>query len=95
MACRCGSSSACAAKRTAHPELVVHYSLSRGSEGWAGRRGYVQTHVRELYAGLEALGRGKPHVYICGLQKMVGSVRDLLRKDMGLPRELVHSERYD
>jgi NADPH-dependent ferric siderophore reductase len=34
-------------------------------------------------------------VYICGLQKMVSAVRDLLRKEMGLERQQVHSERYD
>jgi CDP-4-dehydro-6-deoxyglucose reductase len=78
-----------------HPEVRVELTLSRPHEGWTGRRGYVQTHVRELYDGLVALERGRPHVYICGLQKMVGGVRDLLKKEMNLPRELVHSERYD
>jgi len=34
-------------------------------------------------------------VYVCGLERMVGSVRELLRKEMGLPRQQVHSERYD
>jgi NADPH-dependent ferric siderophore reductase len=32
---------------------------------------------------------------VCGLERMVASVRDLLRKQMGVPREQVHSERYD
>jgi len=32
---------------------------------------------------------------VCGLTKMVSSVRELLRKDMSLPRERVHTERYD
>jgi hypothetical protein len=26
---------------------------------------------------------------------MVGSVREMLRKEMGVPRQQVHSERYD
>ena len=79
----------------ANANVRVEYTLSRPAAGWAGRRGYVQTHVRDLYGELAARGEGAPHVYICGLERMVSSVRDLLRKDMGLPRELVHSERYD
>jgi ferredoxin-NADP reductase len=79
----------------AHPHLRVEYTLSRAHEDWRGRRGYVQTHVRELFAGLDALGLGAPHVYACGLERMVGSVRELLRKQMGLPRQQVHTERYD
>jgi ferredoxin-NADP reductase len=38
---------------------------------------------------------GDPHVYICGLEKMVSAVRQLARKELFLPRERVHSERYD
>ena len=79
----------------AHANVRVFYTLSRGNESWSGRRGYVQTHVRELYDAMVALGQGAPHVYICGLERMVSAVREVLRKEMGLPRELVHSERYD
>lgn len=83
-----------------HPHVHVHYTLSQGSDGWMGRRGYVQTHVRPLWEELakvaEAQGATeKPHVFICGLQKMVTHVREVLRKEMELPRQLVHSERYD
>ncbi len=73
----------------------VEMTLSQGSEGWSGRRGYVQTHVRELWDGLAARNEGTPHAYICGMHRMVSAVRDLLRNDMGLGRENVHSERYD
>ena len=79
----------------AHPNVRVELTLSRPSDAWKGRRGYVQAHVRELWAELDALGRGAPHAYVCGLARMIGSVRDLLRKDMGLPRQQVHTERYD
>jgi ferredoxin-NADP reductase len=79
----------------AHPHVRVEFTLSRPDEGWSGRTGYVQTHVRELWTELEKTGHGTPHAYVCGLQRMVGAVRDLLRKDMGLPRQHVHSERYD
>lgn len=78
-----------------HPGLRVAFTLSRGAESWTGRRGYVQTHAQELFQALEGLGLGRPHVYACGLAKMVSAVRDLLRKEMQLPRELVHTERYD
>jgi CDP-4-dehydro-6-deoxyglucose reductase len=46
------------------PQLRVEETLSRGSEDWTGRRGYVQA-------------------------------RALFRKEVGLGRELVHTERYD
>ena len=77
----------------AHANLRVEFTLSRPPPGWTGRHGYVQTHVRALWQELAL--HGTPHAYICGLQRMVGSVRDLLRKDMSVPREQVHSERYD
>ncbi len=77
------------------PNVRVEYTLSQPSAAWTGRRGYVQTHVRALYEELAARGEGAPHTYVCGLERMVSSVRELLRKEMGLPRELVHSERYD
>ena len=83
----------------AHPHLRFVPTLSQpDTPAWTGRRGYVQAHVRELLGELAALPAAEgrpPHAYICGLQRMVGSVRELLRKDMGLPRERVHTERYD
>ena len=78
-----------------HDFVKFEPTLSQPPEGWGGRRGYVQTHVRELWGELEAQGAGLPHAYICGLERMVGSVRELLRKDMGLPRPQVHGVRYD
>jgi CDP-4-dehydro-6-deoxyglucose reductase, E3 len=78
-----------------HPRVKIHVTLSRPDESWEGRRGYVQLHVRELYEELVATGLGAPQVFVCGLERMVGSVRELLRKGMGLPRACVHTERYD
>lgn len=77
----------------AHPNFRAYYTLSRAGDGWAGRTGYVQTHVEALWSELAAFG--PPHAYICGLERMVGAVRDLLRKQMGVDRKQVHSERYD
>jgi ferredoxin-NADP reductase len=80
----------------AHPRFRFDVTLSRPHDQWQGRTGYVQTHARELYEGLrDRAGGAAPHVYVCGLHKMVSAMRDLVRKEMGLPRELVHSERYD
>jgi ferredoxin-NADP reductase len=78
-----------------HQELRVEFSLSRAGDDWVGRRGYVQTHVRELWGDLRERGDAPPHAYVCGLQRMVGAVRELLRNEMQVPRQQVHSERYD
>ncbi|MGK3987531.1 FAD-dependent oxidoreductase [Sorangium sp. So ce136] len=71
-------------------------TLSRGGPSWSGRRGYVQEHVPELYRELAAKsGDPAPHVFICGLDRMVSSVRELARGALGVPRKHVHVERYD
>ncbi len=77
------------------PSLVVTQTLSRGTAAWSGRRGYVQLHAREMFESLAARSSAPPHVFVCGLEKMVGAVRALFRKELELPREQVHSERYD
>jgi CDP-4-dehydro-6-deoxyglucose reductase len=83
----------CAARD--HAFFRFEPTLSQPRAEWGGRRGYVQAHTRAVWDELVARGEGTPHAYVCGLERMVGSVRELLRKDMGLPRQQVHSERYD
>ncbi|WP_394824932.1 ferredoxin--NADP reductase [Pendulispora albinea] len=78
-----------------HANIRFVPTLSRADETWSGPRGYVQTHVPTLWNELTGLGLGTPHAYICGLKRMVSTVRDLLRNDMRIPRDHVHSERYD
>jgi ferredoxin-NADP reductase len=78
-----------------HPFLRFEPTLSQPRGEWRGRQGYVQKHVPELWSELVAREAGTPHAYICGLERMVGSVREILRTDLGLPRQQVHSERYD
>ncbi len=68
----------------------VHVTLSRPEAGWVGRTGYVQTHVAELVATAP-----RPHVYICGLSRMVSEVRRVLKQELGFDRRSIHSERYD
>lgn len=79
----------------AHPTFAVTVTLSRPDDGWAGRTGYVQGHVPELFAALQASTGQVPHVYVCGLVRMVKAVRDLARGELGAPRGHVHQERYD
>jgi len=80
----------------AHPNVRHEITLSRPGPGWGGRQGYVQAHLAELVAALrEATGGAAPHAYVCGLDRMVSSVRDHLRNDLGLDRKRVHAERYD
>lgn len=78
------------------PLVRYDVTLSQGSAGWTGRRGYVQTHVPELLGQLQTLARtSEAHVYVCGLDRMVSTTRDLLRNELGLDRKRVHTERYD
>ena len=79
-----------------HPNFRLEVTLSRGTDDWSGRRGYVQEHVPELWNDLVARGGGQAaHAYICGLERMVGAVRQLLRKQIGADRRQIHTERYD
>ena len=78
-----------------HPFVRYEVTLSQPAPSWTGKQGYVQTHVRSLWEDLVARTGQPPHTYVCGLTRMVSSVRDLLRKEMALGRELVHTERYD
>jgi ferredoxin-NADP reductase len=80
-----------------HPNLNVMFTLSRPPDGWPGRAGYVQAHVPALWRELAARSAGgaAPHLYVCGLERMVSVVRALARKELGAARTQVHSERYD
>lgn len=71
-------------------QIRLEITLSRPGPGWTGRTGYVQGHVAELAREFEA-----PHVYICGLNHMVSEVRAVCKKELGLTRTSIHSERYD
>lgn len=74
----------------AHAQFRYEVTLSRPDPGWTGRGGYVQTHLAALVREL-----GAPHVYVCGLTKMVVEVRALLKGELGYDRKRIHSERYD
>lgn len=72
------------------PRFRFEPTLSRPDEGWTGRVGYVQRH---LPAMLEAAPEAD--AYVCGLNAMVREARKVLRETLGLPRDRVHSERFD
>jgi NAD(P)H-flavin reductase len=75
--------------------LRIEITLSQPTGYWTGRRGHVQEHVRELFPALVAVSDASPHAYVCGLERMVHAVRDVLRGELALPRSVVHGERYD
>jgi ferredoxin-NADP reductase len=76
-----------------HPNVRFRLSMSRPGEGWTGWRGYVQTHVLELWNELGQHGR--QHAYICGVKKMLFEVRDVLKAQAGAERQQLHLESYD
>lgn len=78
----------------AHPFIRFEPSLSRPPPGWAGRTGYVQTHVQALWESLTA-AHPEAHAYICGVKKMLTATQQVLRKELGVDRTRVHLEPYD
>ncbi len=84
---------------SAHPNVRYEITLSQPDPGWQGRRGHVQAHLPELLGALRGVpgeaATGAPHAYVCGLDRMVSSVREHLRNELGLDRKHVHTERYD
>jgi CDP-4-dehydro-6-deoxyglucose reductase, E3 len=72
------------------PRFRLHVTLSRPGEEWSGLKGYVQTHLPRLITADH-----RPHVYVCGLTKMITEVRGTLKQQLGYDRKLIHSERYD
>jgi ferredoxin-NADP reductase len=77
-----------------HPNARYEVTLSRPGVAWEGRSGYVQAHLAELCAALRGAAPGA-HAYVCGLDRMVSAVRELLRTELGFDRKHVHTERYD
>lgn len=78
-----------------HPEVRFVVTLSRPGQTWSGATGYVQNHVGSLLRELEVISGAPPHVFVCGLERMVKSVRELCRGELGVDRKRVHTERYD
>jgi len=77
------------------PEVRFVVTLSRPRQTWSGSTGHVQNHIPTLLRELEMASGVPPHVYVCGLERMVKSVRELCRGELGIDRKRVHTERYD
>ena len=73
-----------------HPTFRFEPTLSRPPDGWTGRVGYVQHHLPAMLGAMP-----EADTYLCGLNAMVRDARKILRDTLGLPRERVHSERFD
>ncbi len=73
-----------------HPRFHFLPTLSRPSADWQGQTGYVQEHLRKLFAG-----RKDFKAYICGLKAMVDEVRFILKEEFGLDRKQIRFEKYD
>lgn len=78
-----------------HPNVRFFITLSRPGQTWSGRSGYVQSHVPELLREIESVGGQPAHIFVCGLERMVKTVRELCRGELGVDRKRVHTERYD
>ena len=76
-----------------NPRLRFMLSMSRPPDDWTGYRGYVQTHVLDLWSQLSEHGR--PEAYVCGVKKMLLEVRQVLKTHGFAERAQLHLESYD
>ncbi len=72
-----------------YPNFHYVVTLSRATDPWTGRRGYVQEHLREVVGE-----RTDMDAYICGLKNMVLANRALLQ-EMGWEKRAILYERFD
>ena len=73
-----------------NPRFHFVPTFSRPPVDWRGGTGYVQEHLRKLFAG-----RHDFKAYICGLKAMVDEVRFILKEEFGLDRKHIRFEKYD
>lgn len=74
----------------AHARFHFVPTLSRPPDDWPGKTGYVQQHLRQMFAQ-----RKDFKAYICGLKAMVDEVRFILKEEMGFERKQIRFEKYD
>jgi ferredoxin--NADP+ reductase/benzoate/toluate 1,2-dioxygenase reductase subunit len=63
-------------------------TLTRPDASWNGETGRVQQLLEKIELSLHS------HYYLCGLNEMIKSVRDILMHK-NVPQEHIHVERYD
>ncbi len=72
------------------PNFEYDFVLSRGSDAWAGKRGYVQHYLKDLnYKNVATT------FYLCGNGGMIKEVKHQLLEIDGLDKSLVWSEAFD
>ena len=65
------------------------FVLSRGSEAWQGKRGYVQNHIAEFdYMNIPTT------FYMCGNGAMIKDVKSILEAS-GFEKTRIHAEAFD
>lgn len=73
----------------AHPNFTFENVLSRPSEEWTGKKGYVTDVLKTTN-----LNDGKKRLFfLCGRQEMIKDVREYL-KSQGIPNEQIRFESY-
>ncbi len=64
--------------------------LSRSSESWKGKKGYIQDHLKDIdYKSIPT------SFYLCGNGKMIHQVKELLIQGNGIEPSKVFSEAFD
>lgn len=72
------------------PHFQFEYVLSRPSQSWTGKQGYVQNFIEEFRY------REKPTTfYLCGNGQMIKDVKKKLIEEEGFDKSLILSEAFD
>lgn len=72
-----------------HENFNFQTTLSKPNQNWKGNQGRVTKIIPEY-----DFDREKTHIYICGLNAMIESSKEVLLK-LNVPEENIHSEKYD
>ena len=78
------------ALRASLPDFVYDYVLSRPSDSWTGKRGYVQNHIDDCD------WNSRPTTfYLCGNGSMIKDVKRRLIDESGFDPKMIFSEAFD
>ena len=72
-----------------NPNFRFQFNLSKPSESWKGKKGYVQDMLADFVPR-----PNEKDFYICGLKKMIEGVTEKLTA-LGVPTTQIHYERFD
>lgn len=73
----------------ANSNFHFQFNLSKPSNSWKGKKGYVQDMIADFVPNPKG-----SDFYICGLKKMIEGVTEKLTA-LGVPNTQIHYERYD